>query len=50
METGMPDTRHTQAIKVAAELRAKIVSGDLRAGSPLPDMPTLTAEYGVSVQ
>jgi len=45
----MPDTRHTQAIKVAAALRAKIASGELRAGSHLPDMPALAGEYGVSV-
>lgn len=44
------DTEHTQARELAAKLRAKISSGDLPAGSPLPDVSALAAEYGVSVR
>jgi len=44
----MPGTEHTQAIEVTAKLRARIVSGDLPASSPLPGVSELAGEYGVS--
>jgi GntR family transcriptional regulator len=39
---------HAEAIKVAAMLRDRIISGDLRAGGPLPAVSALADEYGVS--
>jgi len=35
-------------VRIAADLRRRIQSGELKAGQPLPSITTLTQEWGVA--
>lgn len=39
----------SDAVKIAAEYRAQIMSGELAKDSPMPSMPTVARSWGVSV-